>query len=198
MGISVESDETVPTEYVDIERFFLSCTTQFHNSRIAEGFLCWLTEYGEILSPSKIRKLINDGELYNKAVLNGILNFLKSRGIKAHQLKILRSRKPSQVIEFGGGVRIRRPMPEFESAGVLIPSYALNKNKFLQKKEDLLKNNIEIRSRMLFGSVIHSDVFSVLSKYPDSTWYEVSKLTGHHKASTMQAHKSVSVSMRAS
>ncbi len=44
--------------FMDIEVFFLSATLLLKTSRMAEGFLCWLVEFGHLLSPSKLRRLI--------------------------------------------------------------------------------------------------------------------------------------------
>jgi len=183
MGLSMGSGKTHIREYVDIEKFLLWGTTQFDSSRFAEGFLCWILEFGEILSPSKIRNLVKSGFEYNPQVLNGILSFMAKRGIKASQLGILKKNESFGSLDFGHGIRVRNPMPEFKEEGISIPSFKLDKNKFLRDRAGVLKDNIEIRSRLLFGSCVNADVYSAVKKNPGLTRYEAHLLTKHHKTS---------------
>lgn len=183
MGLSMGSGKTHIREYVDIEKFFLWGTTQFDSSRFAEGFLCWILEFGEILSPSKIRNLVKSGFEYNPQILNGILSFMAKRGIKANQLGILKKNESFGPLDFSHGIRVRNPMPEFKEEGVSIPSFKLDKNKFLRDRAGVLKDNIEIRSRLLFGSCVNADVYSAVKKNPKLTRYEAHLLTKHHKTS---------------
>lgn len=183
MGLSLGEGKPKVVEYVDIETFFLWLTTQFNESRIAEGTLCWVRKYGKLLSPSKIRRLVKAGANSNQQVLNGIVNFMVSNDIKSNQLSILKTPKLKKIIDYGHGVRIRNPLKEFEVENVLIPNFNLDDNKFLRDEKSVLANNIEIRSRMLFGSCVNADVYSVIKKYPEISRYQIHKLTTHYKKS---------------
>ncbi len=183
MGISLGTGKTHIQEYVDIETFFLWGTTQFEDSRIAEGFLCWVLEYGDILSPSKIRNLVKSGANFNPHILNGVLVFMAKNEIKTSQLGILKQKGHFGHLEFSQGVRVRNPMPEFAEEGILLPRFKFNKNKFLRDRAAVIKNNVEIRSRLLFGSCVNADVYSALEKNPGLTRYDAHLLTHHYKAS---------------
>jgi hypothetical protein len=193
MGLSIGEGRTVINAYVDIEIFFLWLTTQFNNSRIAEGALCWLKRYGHLLSPSKIRRLANSGVCYNQQVLNGIVNFMENQNIKYNQFKILKTPKIRKTLDFGHGVRIRNPMKEFEIENVLIPNFNLDDNKFLKDEKSVLEKNLELRSRMLFGSCLNADIFSILKKHPKTSRYEIHKITTHHKKSINDVFRGASL-----
>ncbi|PWU18340.1 MAG: hypothetical protein C5B49_07290 [Bdellovibrio sp.] len=188
-GIAIAFSDSKPvTGYADIERFFLRCTMNFNNSRTAEGILCWIDEYGHLLSPSKIRKLIRDGVPYDKVVLGGLLEFMKVRSVGGRPIDILKkyaSKRESPINVFEGP-RIRNPAPYFKKVGLLIPNFAVDKAKFLRPREYVLRSSLELRNRCLFGSVLNSDVASLLSKNPDLNAYAASKLTGHHKANVFK------------
>jgi len=183
MGLSIGEGRHRIEEYVDIEQFFLWLTTQFNDSRLAEGTLCWIRKYGNLLSPAKIRRFVQNGANCNQQVLNGIVNFMINNKIKANQVGILKTPKFRKVLDYGHSVRIRNPMREFEIENVFIPNFNLDDNKFLRDEKSVMADNIEMRSRMLFGSCVNADVYSIIKKHPEVSRYEVHKVTTHHKKS---------------
>lgn len=197
MSLSLGVEAKKPTEYIDLETFFLWATLNFSvSSRFEEGFLCWLIEYGHLLSPAKIRKLIKEGQEYNSQVLMGILNFISSNKIGERSWAILKpySKFKESVVESQqNGPRIRDPQKDFAKARLMIPNFKLDKEKFLMDKGWVLKNCIEIRNRALFGSVVNADVASYLSRSPAATPYEIAKRTGNHKARVFSVFKDVSL-----
>lgn len=193
MGLSIGEGSTTINIYVDIEIFFLWLTTQFSDSRIAEGALCWIRRYGNLLSPSKIRRLANNGVYYNQQILNGIVNFMATQNIKYNQFKILKTPKFKKTLDLGHGVRVRNPMKEFEIENVLIPNFKLDDNKFLKDEKTVLENNLELRSRMLFGACLNADIFSIIKKHPETTRYEIHKITTHHKKSINDVYSGASI-----
>ena len=62
IALAVNDSEIEPNfsvfSYIDLEVYFLAATYNLKNSRIAEGFISWLLRYGNLLSPSKVRRLI--------------------------------------------------------------------------------------------------------------------------------------------
>ena len=188
-GIAIAYSEATPvTAYADIERFFLHATLSLKNSRAAEGVLCWVEEYGHLLSPSKIRKFIKEGAAYDPAVLGAFLEFMRTHGVYSRPLGILdeytsKLRKSKALF---GGPRVRRPAAYFLKFNILAPDFALNKEKFLRPKPYIMKNCTELRHRSLFGSVLNSDVASALTKDPDLNAYAAAKITGHHKTNVFK------------
>lgn len=200
-GIAISFSDSKPiTGYADIETFFLQCTMNFNNSRTAEGILCWIDEYGHLISPSKIRKLIKNGVSYDKIVLGGILEFMKARTVSARPLSILKKyvSKRTMSINLFEGPRIRNPAPYFKKVGLLTPNFLLDKEKFLHPRDYVLKSSLELRNRCLFGSVLNSDVASALFKNPQLSAYAAAKLTGHHKANVFKNFLDIKSGLHAS
>ncbi len=188
-GIAISFSDSKPvTDYADIERFFLQCTMNFNNSRTAEGILCWIDEYGHLISPSKLRKLIKEGVPYDKIVLGGILEFMKARTVGARPLSILKKYVSKRAISANliEGPRIRSAAPYFKKVGLLTPDFLLDKKKFLRPSDHVLRSCLELRYRCLFGSVLNSDIASALSRNPQLNAYAAAKLTGHHKANVFK------------
>ncbi|MFN8943091.1 MAG: hypothetical protein ACK5WZ_00540 [Pseudobdellovibrionaceae bacterium] len=201
LGIAIQSEllnspgENLHSSFVDLELFFLSATFHLKNSRITEGLLCWLKEFGHLLSPAKIRRLISSGEKYNSAILGGLIEFLIEQNIKRNQWKIIKPfcKKKTQVEQLLVGPVSRKPAPYFLKYRIFAPQFLLNVEKFLLPTATIFKNCIELRNRALFGSVVNADVATYLKKNPQSTAYEISKKTHHHKARVFEVYKDVSV-----
>ncbi len=188
-GVGIVFDQMVPiTSYADLERFFLQATLNLTNSRVTEGVLCWIKEYGHLLSPSKIRKFIKDGEPHNPAVLGGFIEFMRTQGLVTRPLSILDDYTLKMVspISLFDGPRVIRPASYFKKFNILSPNFALNNEKFLRPKSFVMKNCLELRNRSLFGSVLNSDVASALTKHPNINAYTTAKVTGHHKANVFK------------
>ncbi|MBU6154070.1 MAG: hypothetical protein KGP28_07190 [Bdellovibrionales bacterium] len=63
-------------KYIDLERFFIDATLFMnYDARVTQAFLNWLTRYGVILCPSKIRRLLQENS-FDPAVLRAFLSIL--------------------------------------------------------------------------------------------------------------------------
>ena len=172
---------------------FLSGTLQLKNSRIAEGFLCWLLEFGHLLSPAKIRRLILAGYNFDHAILGGLIEFLTENNIMPNQWKIIRpfcKKMPSAQQLLDGPVP-RSRSSYFLKYRIVAPQFQLNTHKFLLPVATVYKNCVELRNRALFGSVVNADVASYLQKNPNSTAYQIAKNTHHHKARVFEVYEDV-------
>lgn len=190
-GIAVQSVESNPTtdkklslEYQDIEVFFLAATYNLKTSRLAEGFLCWLLQFGHLLSPSKIRRLIQSGKTFDSAVLGGFVEFLVENNIMSLQWKIVKPfcKKQKTIKQLIEGPTPRLPTTYFMKYGIVAPQFKLDLFKFLFLTSAIFKNCLELKNRALFGSVVNADAVSCLTKYSGMTAYQVAKITYHHKA----------------
>ena len=179
--------------FSDVEYFFLSATYHLKNSRIAEGFLCWLLKFGHLLSPSKIRRLIIAGEIFDAATLGGFVEFLIENNIKSTQWKIVQPycKKRKTMTQLLEGPTPRKPSSYFLKYRILAPQFALQLHKFLLPTETIYKNCVELKNRALFGSVVNADVVSYLRKHPGSTPYQIAKNTNHHKARVFEIYADV-------
>jgi hypothetical protein len=198
-GIAVQAASTNITKentdliFMDIEFFFLSASLHLKTSRLTEGFLCWLLEFGHLLSPSKIRRLILAENNFNPAILGGFIEFLAENNILSSQLKIIRPfcKKKSHVELLLKGPPPRQPASYFIKYGIAAPKFELKADKFLLPVPLIYKNNLELRNRALFGSVVNADVASYLQKNPGSTPYQIAIKTHHHKARVFDVYKDI-------
>ncbi len=198
-GIAIQASSSVIEQnnpnltFSDIEIFFLSATLQLKTSRMAEGFLCWLLEFGHLLSPSKIRRLILSNQNFNPAVLGGFIEFLVENNIMSQQWKIIRTfcKKRPQAEQLIEGPAPRSPSSCFLKYRILAPQFKLETNKFLVPTTVIYKSCVELKNRALFGSVVNADVASYLQKNPGSTPYQVAVNTHHHKARVFEVYKDI-------
>lgn len=187
-GIAIQSNlsdiaqENPTLIFRDIELFFLSATLHLKTSRMTEGFLCWLLAFGHLLSPSKIRRLIQSGQDYDQAILGGFIEFLVENNIIPHQWKIVRPlcKKKLHNEQLLDGPVPRSPASYFLKYRILAPQFKLETTKFLVPTAVIYKNCVELRNRALFGSVVNADVASYLQKK-----------THHHKARVFEVYKDI-------
>lgn len=186
-------DENLKLVFVDMECFFLSATYNLKNSRIAEGFLCWLLRFGHLLSPSKTRRLIQAGEFFDPAILGGLIEFLNENKIRPAQWKIVMPfcKKRKEVTQLLDGPAPRLPSTYFLKYRIMAPQFILQADKFLLPTVIVYKNCPELKNRALFGSIVNADVVSYLKKHPDSTPYQIAKYTHHHKARVFEIYADV-------
>ncbi len=191
--LNLASDRILRSSFVDVEIFFLSATYYLKESRFTEGFICWLLKFGHLLSPAKIRRLIQAGHFFDPAVLGGLLEFLTENNIKSAQWKIVipfckKRKKIEQLLE---GPSPRSPSSYFLKYRIAAPDFKLDLNKFLFPTAAIYKNCLELKNRALFGSIVNADVVSYLKKHPDSTPYQIAKRTHHHKARVFEIYADV-------
>lgn len=198
LGAAIGSHvEGCASEYVDLEVFFVEALNYSHTSRSMEAFLCWCVEYGHLLSPSKVRRLIRQTKV-NPQLVGGIVEFLVMHEIKTAQWKILRPfAKRGKHFNLFAGPRVRDPQPEFAIYGVLMPNFSLDSKKFLRPQSWTLKNCLELRNRALFGSVIHSDLASVIAKDSTINAYRAFKKINHDKSNVFKYFDEVKMAMLA-
>jgi hypothetical protein len=197
IGIHTSSSSTsleiINTSYNDIEVFFLSATYNLKTSRLAEGFLCWLLQFGHLLSPSKIRRLIQSNKAFDSAVLGGFIEFLSENNIMPIQWKIIKPfcKKRKTSVQLLDGPAPRLSASYFAKYGIITPQFKLESSKFLLPTATIFKNCLELKNRALFGSVVNADIASYLTKHPASTAYQVAKATHHHKARVFEIYPDV-------
>lgn len=179
--------------FTDVESFFLSATYNLQTSRVTEGVLCWLIQFGYLLSPSKIRRLIVAGTPYDSAVLGALITLMIDHKIQSAQWKILFPfmRKKKSPISLLEGPTPRAPNPYFLKFGILTPNFKMEANKFLRPEFVILKNCPELRFRALFGSIVNADIASYLLYNASATPYKIAKETHHHKARVLSVYPKI-------
>lgn len=198
-GIAISSGSiSKPLDHTDLERFFLAATYSLENSRLSEGFLCWLKEFALLLSPSKVRRLIINHVPFDEAVLGGFLSFINENRLNHRQWSILNryAFKKKNLTSIYPGPQPKSPNPNFLKFNILVHEFQLNQNKFLLPTDSIYKTCIEIRNRALFGSIVHADVASYLTHNPNANAYEVSKETANHKARVFKIHNEIRTALQ--
>lgn len=179
--------------FTDIETFVLAATYNLKTSRITEGVLCWFIQFGYLLSPSKIRRLIVAGTPFDSAVLGALITLMIDHKIQSAQWKILfpfmhKKKSPITLLD---GPAPRSPNPYFMKFGILTPNFKMEMNKFLQSESVILKNCPELRFRALFGSIVNADIASYLLYNSSATPYKIAKETHHHKARVVSVYPKI-------
>ncbi|MBK7960743.1 MAG: hypothetical protein IPK04_05780 [Bdellovibrionales bacterium] len=189
----VSSSKNLETSYIDIEQFFLSATYNLKTSRAVEGFLCWLLQFGHLLSPSKIRRLIQSGQVHDSAMLGSFIEFLVINKIRPLQWKIVKPfcKKKNIEEQLLGGPTPRLLATYFLKYGIIAPQFKFDRVKFLRPTKAIFKNCLELKNRALFGSVVNADAVSYLTKHSESTAYQIAKATHHHKAGVFAIYADV-------
>ncbi|HPI41232.1 MAG TPA: hypothetical protein PLJ21_10550 [Pseudobdellovibrionaceae bacterium] len=179
--------------YIDIEEFFLAATYNLKTSRLTEGVLCWILKFGHLLSPSKIRRLIQTGYFFDSTILGGFISFLIENKIQTQQWRIITPfcRKRKKLEPLFNGPTPRKPASYFLKYRILTPQFQFEENKFLRPIVAIYKNCIELKNRALFGSVVNADTVSYLTKHPGSTPYQIAKNTHHHKARVFDVYEDI-------
>jgi hypothetical protein len=170
--------------YQDLECFFVDATLMMgYDVRVTQTFINWLSRYGIILCPSKIKQILITTN-YDHAILGVFVTYLMQHDSRPKRWELLTSfTKKSNAILFA-----HLPVPKlknnyFEKFGIAAPLMTLNENKYLLPKDAVLKNCIELKYRSMMMGAVASDVHSLLEKdgYSKSS-YEIAKITRHHKA----------------
>ncbi len=174
-GISVGESELLPVDigkYHDLEKFFLDNTAYEHSSRTLEGFLTWRKIYGFLLSPSKIRRMVNKGYPCYKPALGAFLNFIeKYHSINFSIVSELCWPEPAQR-SFIRNVPLQLMKKKnliFEVWGLIIPDFELEESKYLLSNSQVMNQCLELKNRIVMGSVLHSDLASYLGKLSTET-----------------------------
>lgn len=188
--VSNSNKDLLENDYKDIEKFILDSTLYVSESRSAEGILTWLKKYGAALSPSKLRRLVQSKYPCDTAVLGAFLDFVETHHnldfkivkkvcVKKNKITSINPKIPPQMY--------RSPNPIFKKWSLLAPNY-LCEDKFLESAETLLKRCIELRNRLLMGSVVHADISSLLETTKEElSNYEIAKRISNLRASVNRA-----------
>ncbi len=194
---SIDSSESISFSYIDLEEFFLEATYSIDQSRLAEGFLCWLLQFGHLLAPSKIRKLITENTTYSSPFLGCYVQWMMDHGIQKHQWKILFPwmKKAKEKKTWVSGPAPLNPNSSFLKYNILAHDYQLNKEKFLLPTKQIFLQSLELKNRALYGSSVNADVASFLARNSESTAYEVAKKTHHHRARVYSVYQDIKIAL---
>jgi hypothetical protein len=179
--------------YQDIEEFIVSATNRMSDDvRITHCFLTWLSFYGGLLSPSKLRRLLIDKK-YNKSVLGAFVSILKDVSFRKKQWELF-----SPLVKKGSHRDLYPDLPaprqsinsHFKKFGIIAHPFKPNEPKFLVPLGALFQRCPELKYRASGLDPVPSDLRAFLEKESPHSLYEVAKATHHFRAQVYQHYKS--------
>lgn len=154
---------------VDIERLFVATSEQGRgDSRLISGMVAWLIHYGDLVCVRRLSEIMKPGNL---AVMGGVIELVLARGGDERLLKVLARCKPLSVPEFmfphlaQTGVEREyekeNAMPEFRKWGLFCSNLGSMEDAVF-KRERVLRENMNIALRAVFGPTAKADIFACL------------------------------------
>ena len=154
--------ESSLTPFIDLEIFILEASSVFFHfdSRLYMTFAYWLKEFGHLISPSKLQKLIkNKKMLYDSQALLGIIYFIqeysdiglvnRNKGNGFHSIMKLCSKKMIEKEVFHYPSRFENDQA-WGRAKIKVPQFKFDsENNYLNSKKRIFETIKEIKYRMM-------------------------------------------------
>lgn len=182
--------------YLDLEDFFLEATLNMsQDPSVTQCFLTWLVKYGIILSPSKIRRLLREGRVVDRAVLGAFLEVLEANNRQKKHWKIIRKFAHKATRTHLLFSQLPTPLPSkinpfFKKYGILTYSFQLDEQKYLRAASAILSSCPEIKYRAVGTGIPAADLRSFYEKHRDiSSVYEIAKRTHHPRTSIYLSYR---------
>lgn len=177
------------TEYQDLELFILEGSRNLsHDTRVTQAFIHWVSLYGCLVSPSKLRRLIQEGFEYDPAVLGVILDLIESGEGRLQSWKILKphtKRAKNERLLFPDLPRPRSALnPIFFNWGIVAPRMKESQTKYLLPSPSVFKRCPELRYRAEGVSSVAADIraFKDKNRTSELSVYEMSKVIHQPRA----------------
>lgn len=172
-------------EYQDIEEFVISATLHMSDDvRVTHCFLSWLSFYGSLLSPSKIRRLLKE-KPFDPSVFGAFLALLENHSLRKNQWSILEpfTKRTQNQLLFPDLPKPKGPLnPYFNKFGIIAHLLKADPKKFLIDSSFVLNECPEIKFRASDLDPVPADLQAFLKKQTPKTLYEVAKATHHFRA----------------
>jgi hypothetical protein len=168
----------------DPERTFIGSLKEFQDDRKLLGLiLSWLREFGSLLHTERIKALAADLSAAELAWLGGIAHWQSQEDRRWRVICSLIEKK------------LGKPAPRFQTSkldelqaeksgvdqgffryGITIPTITPADPKKLRPRQDVIKNNLWFRMRLLFGTNWRADIASVILLRLVKTSYQAEKV----------------------
>jgi hypothetical protein len=182
-------DETLSTPFIDLEIFILEASNIFFHfdSRLYMTFAYWLKEYGHLVSPSKLQKIIKTKKMpHDPQVLLGIIYFIqeysdielvnRNKGNGFQPIIKLSLKKFAEKEVFHYPSRFENDLV-WEKAKIKLPLFQFDhEHNYLNSKKRIFESVKEIKYRMMGLSANQAEILLCIEKKIVSP-SEVSKMT---------------------
>lgn len=170
LGGRISYHDESKISYIDIEEFFLDATRfVFADSRLSNCIEHWIREYGFIISPAKVKKLIKKGYQYDPAVLGVFLELISKTNKKQIQLGSVKTfvrKKRKHTNRNSKNIEIKKKWrdPLWEKYGIIATKFYNENTKNLRSGVYILRECPEIKHRIEGKGIIESDILSYVEK----------------------------------
>jgi hypothetical protein len=169
-------------EYQDLELFVVESSLNLSSdTRVTQAFLLWAARYGCLISPSKLRRLIREGNPYDPAVLGAIIDIIQVNEGRLQNWKILNSKLKKTKGERSLFPHLPRPRsglhPMFQKWGILAPALNESDRKYLLPTQTVFKSCPELRYRAEGVTLVAADLRAFKDKNPGDEYslYQIAK-----------------------
>lgn len=187
------------SEYQDLELFILEASLNLsHDTRVTQAFIHWVARYGCLVSPSKLRRLIQEGTKYDPTVLGVILDVIQASEGRLQSWKILKphlKKSKSERLLFPHLPRPRSGLhPVFQKWGIVAPGMNEAEKKYLLPSLSVFKRCPELRYRAEGISPVAADVraFKDKSRGTEVSLYRISKTIHQPRAQVTGFYRQLS------
>ncbi len=198
LGGRVSYDKVFSDRYIDIEQFFLDATKfVFAGPRLAICIENWIHAFGFIISPSKVKRLIEkEGYLYDPAVLGVFLDIIEKTNKKQLNLEPLRKfiHKKKKLHQRSSGKTKVNPSYHdkiWKKYNIATPTFHEEYKKNLLNFNYIIENIPEIGNRIKGLDILDADYQAFKAKEKDDglSLNEISKRIHAHYSNLHKVHK---------
>ena len=157
----------------------------FENKKYVGLMLLWLFEYGSLIRVSYIKSLIDDLDIFHQAVVAGFALKMMKNGDNRWKKLIEKVQKnfgdkklKFHIQDDPMYVRIKGQDKEFKEFGLSVAILLPENSKKLMKKEWIVKNNIWLKNRVIYGVNLKADIISLMSLKLSHNAYQAAKYLG--------------------
>lgn len=144
--------------------------------------LMWLKNYSALVHVERLKNMLNDLNAFELAVLGGIAKKTSSFGdLRWKMIERIVQKKNSSSVSFKQGdtpsfIKLKGMDKDFALFGIKVAHVIPEDDKKLLRREVVIRNNLWLKNRVLFGSNVRADVATLIELKQIKNGYEASKL----------------------
>lgn len=179
LGGLATTPNLVKISFVDLEEFFLIGTNFCYvDARLTRTFEYWVAKYGKLLSPKRLCKLIEKGDLaIDFQCLGPLLSIIDHKFPRGKFASLEAYCKIGELKKmFPFLLKSMRRDERWEKYGVIAPVFqSVEESHFLRNEKYVCDHCPEIRFRIMGVSPMRSNLLAYRAKFPKLSLYRVAK-----------------------